>query len=221
MKRLHLRIAYLSVLAAVLSPSLPVRADDAKPTREAFLSEVLDAKPTLVTPKFDDYTRGSYHIEKEDLIKGLVEEAKKRKLTLRAITILGPVPVDPLWTSRVLVFIQDGEKIRVNALVMPHARITSKATGLITADQYKKWREGVLATGALKKEPPPSDAKKDKPVAFASELVVVLWNEDGKAQEVHHGDVVVAGKSEKVEKLFEHYNAVLKELKATYPEKGK
>src|SRR5262245_51091726 len=84
--------------AGVIVLVVPVRADQLKPTRKAFLGEVLDARPTPVTPKFDDYTPGSYHIEKEDLLNGLIEEAKKRKLTLRSVTIFGPVLTDPLWT---------------------------------------------------------------------------------------------------------------------------
>ena len=211
----QLLLAALAV--ALLALPLP-GADDPKPTREAFINEVLDAKPTPVTPKFNDFTPGSYHVKKEDLLKGLIEEAKKRKLTLRAVTILGPLPADPLWTSYVAVFLQDGEKVRVNSLVMPHARITSKATALLTADQYKKWRDGVIETGALKKEPQAADAKKDKPTAFGEQLLLVVWSDDGKTQEVYGGAVVQAEKSEK---LMEYYNAVLKELKETYPEKDK
>jgi hypothetical protein len=207
--------------AAIIVLASPVCAEDQKPTREAFLVEVLDAKPTSVTPKFDDYTPGSYHIEKEDLLKGLIEAAKKRKQTLRSITILGPMPNDPLWTSRVVVFFQDGEKIRVNSLVMAHARITNKSTGLITGDQFKKWRDRILDTGSLKKEVPAADAKKDTPPAFAAQLLLVIWSQNGKTQEVHYGDVVQAEKVEKAEKLRKEYNAVLEELTRTYPEKDK
>jgi len=218
----HTPILRLVVAAsAVIALALPCRADDGQPTREAFLGEVLDAKPTPVTSKFNDYTPGSYHINKEDLLKGLIEEAKKRKITLRAFTILGPLPFDPLWRSQVIVFIQDDKKIRVNSLVMPHARITLKSTGLITADQFKKWRDGVLDTGALKKEVPRADEKKDKPQPFDSQFLLVMWSEDGKTQEIHYGDIVKDKKDEKAEKLVEQYNATLKELKQTYPKKDK
>jgi hypothetical protein len=221
MNRLRVLLRRLLVaLAALAVSSVSLGAEEPKPTRKAFLGEVLDAKPTPVTPKFNDYTPGSYHIEKEDLLKGLLEEAKKRKLTLRSVTILGPLPADPLWTSYVMVCIQDGKKIRVNSLVMPHARITSKATGLITAEQYKKWREGILSHGVLKKEAP-TDAKKIKSPAFRSQLLLVAWSGDGKTREVHYGDVMHGEKSEKADRLLEQYNTLLKKLKKTYPEKDK
>src|SRR5262249_40593184 len=95
------KLRLVTAAATLIVLALPVCAEDPKPTREAFLGEVLDAKPTAVTPKFDDYTPGSYHIEKEDLLKGLIEEAKKRKITLRALTISGPFPFDPHWRSQV------------------------------------------------------------------------------------------------------------------------
>ena len=207
-----------SVVTAVAAP-LP-GADDAKPTREAFLGEVLDAKPTPVTPKFDDYTPGSYHVEKEDLLKGLIDESKKRKITLRAATILGPLPGDPLWTSYVVVFLQEGEKVRVNSLVMPHARITGKASGMVTEERYRKWLDGVLATGTLEREAgkaPSNEAKKEIPSPFASDVLLVTWSADGKTREVFHGKV---GGDKNVEKLFEQYNGVLKELKKTYPRRA-
>ena len=211
----HLVITAVAVLVtAVPSPA----ADDAMPTREAFLGEVLDAKPTAATPKFVDVP-GSYHIEKEDLIDGLTEEAKQRKLTLRAVTILGPLPGDPLWTSYVVASIQEGEEVRVNSLVMPHARITRKATGLITAERYEKWLEGILGAGGLQKgtpKAPGGEVKKGKLSPFNSHILLVTWSRDGKTREVHLGTV---GEDKKVEVLFERYNAVLKELKKTYPEK--
>ena len=220
MNHVHLSISrrLLVVTTAILLAGSSLGADDSKPTREAFLGEVLDAKPTAATPKFDDYTDGSYHIEKEDLLKGLTEEAKKRKLTLRAVTIVGPLAPDPLWTSYVVVCIQEGEKVRVNSLVMPHARITGKSTGLVTADRYKKWRDAILSTKVLQKEmPKDSDkAKKNAPNPFSSDVLFITWDEKGKTREVFHGKV---GDDKNVEKLFEEINGILKELKKTYPEK--
>lgn len=192
-------------------------ADGPKPTRQAFLAEVLDARPTAVTSRFDDYTPGSYHIEKEDLVQGLTDEAKKRKLKLGAVSILGPLPFDPLWTSYVLVFIQEGEKVRVNSLIMPHARITGKATGLITTGEYRKWLEGLLNAGVLRKAASVAGAggKKGTPGPFASHVLLVTWSEDGRSREVLHGN---AGEDARAEKLAEHYNGLLGQLKQTYPE---
>jgi hypothetical protein len=83
-----------------------------------------------------------------------VVEAQKQKLVLRAVVVVGPLGGDPLWTSWVWVFIQEGEKIRVNGLVMPHARITGKSTCLITAEQFKKWAEGLLDMRVLELQTP-------------------------------------------------------------------
>lgn len=214
----HLQVQHhlLTVVAILVLANSGPGADEPKPTRDAFLNEVLDAKPTPITPKFNDYTPGSYHVEKEDLLKGLTDEAKKRKLTLRAVTILGPLPGDPLWTSYVAVFIQEGEKVRVNSLVMPHARITTKSSGLITSERYAKWLQGILDVGILRKATD-GEEKKENQNPFASEILLVTWSEDGKSREVLHESV---GQDEKVEKLFEQYNGVLKELKRTYPEKS-
>jgi hypothetical protein len=212
-------LATVVAIAAVAAPS--PGADDPKPTREAFLGEVLDAKPTPATPKFVDVP-GSYHVQKEDLLAGLTGEAKKRKIALRAVLIAGPMPFDPLWTYYVTVFIREGEQVRVNNLVMPHARVTGKATGLIAADRYERWVAGLLDTGVPRKEPP-LEARGEKGKSgplneFAYDLLLAVWDTDGKNRRVYYGDL--RGEEKGLEKFRKQYNSVLKELKATYPRKG-
>ena len=68
---------------------------DAGPSRAAFLDEVLVAEPSLSTSLFDDYTRGSYHVRKGDLVQGLRERATECGVRLRAVVVFGPV--GPLW----------------------------------------------------------------------------------------------------------------------------
>jgi hypothetical protein len=195
-------------------------AADPKPTRDAFLAECLDAKPTPTTPKFNDYRLGSYHVVKDDLLKGLTDEAKNRKLALRAVLVCGPRPGDPLWTSYVTVFLREGARVRVNHLVMPHARITWKGTVLIPADRYDKWLSGALDTGVLQKEPP-EDARAEKGEDRRLRdkeyhLLLVVWDADGKAAREYYGSL--RGDEQKLEKFSEAYNAILKDLKKTYPE---
>jgi hypothetical protein len=197
------------LLLVTVAPS--ALAEDSKPTREAFLGEVLDAKPTAVTSKFDDYTPGSYHIDNNDLLKGLTEEAPKRKLVLRAVLIFGPMP-DPLWTSYVTVFIKEKDGVRVNHLVMPHARITQKGTGLLPVDRYEKLMAGLLDSGLPEKEPPAGGKAKDK----AAPLLMAIWDADGKAWQVYTGDLLKDPK--KLEKFGEAYDGLLKDLKKSYPE---
>jgi len=62
-------------------------------------------------------------------VRGLQAEATACGVRLRAALIVGPV--GPLWTFHVAWLVQEPEGVRVNSLVMPHARITGKATGLI------------------------------------------------------------------------------------------
>jgi hypothetical protein len=212
------RILVICVLV-ITARCEPVTAADPKPTRDAFLGEVLDAKPTDVTAKFDDYTPGSYHIEKENLLRGLTDEAKKRKLTLRAVLITGPMPADPLWTSYVTVFLREGDQVRVNHLVMPHARITVKSTGLIQAERYEKWIAGALDSGLPQKEPPAEarSEKKDGPLKdFGYHLLLAAWDAEGKTRQVYYGTLL--GDEKKLDKFAEQYNGVLKELKQTYPD---
>lgn len=197
-------------------------ADDEGPTRAAFLKEVLDAAPTPVTRQFNDYTKGSYHVEKADLLKGLVEEAAKQKKTLRAVVIVGPLRGDPLWTSTVHVFLQEGDKVRLNTLVMPHARITSKGTAVLTGDEYAKWLDGVLGTDLLQKQPPAADAPKGKDkddppaAAFAADILFVAWDAESKGRRVYAGGV---GDEKKVNAFAAKYEEALKGVKETYPAK--
>src|SRR5262249_5543802 len=120
----------------------------------------------------------------EDLLKGLTEEARKRKLSLRGVLIIGPEI--PLWTYYVTVFLQEGDKMRVNTLIFPHARITHKSTGLLTADRYAKWLDGMLKIGVAKSEPPAA-ARKEKGGQlsdFGYTLLLAAWNPEGKDQKI-------------------------------------
>jgi hypothetical protein len=96
------------------------------PSREGFFREVLFAKPTGRTAAYNDYTPGSYHVDKLDLAKNLPDVALRCGVTLRSLLVIGPI--GDLWTFHVITFIQDGDSIRVTSLVMPHARITGKGT---------------------------------------------------------------------------------------------
>jgi hypothetical protein len=145
---------FVAVASVIVLAAPSAHADDLKPTREAFLKEVLDAKPSPVTPKFDDYTSGSYHIEKEDLLKGLVE-----------------------------------------------------------------WLQGVHDAGTLNEKvlkAPDGKGKKEAPNSFASEVLLVTWSKDGKTRRIFHEK-----EGMKLDKVFDQYSVVLKELKKTYPAKDK
>lgn len=146
---------------AMLSASMAL-GEDPMPTRTDFIREVLDAKPSPLTPRFHDAPKG-YHVIKEDLAKGLLEEAEKRRLDLRGVVIAGPMSLDPLWTYTVVAFIREGDKVRANVVVFPHARITYKSTGLVSVARYEKWVAEMQGTGVLEpKLPAAARGERDK-----------------------------------------------------------
>lgn len=217
MASIRLAFVFLAISAITCVSESTTSAADPKPDRAAFLGEVLDAKPTSVTSKFDDYTRGSYHIDKIDLLMGLIGEAARRKLVLHAVLVSGPMP-DPLWTYYVTVFLKDGDQVRVNHLVMPHARITAKSTGLISTDDFQKALSALLDSGLPKKVAPiPADGKeKELRIDRDNQLLLGAWNGEGKLLQLYSANLL---KDEKKVSVFaEAYNGLLKGLKKTYPE---
>src|SRR5690606_22600657 len=101
-------------------------SDSVTPSRQGFLREVLFAAPTPRTPEYADYTPDSYHADKLDLAIGLPDEAVDCGTDLRGLLVVGPL--GPLWAYHVVAFLADDDSVRMNTLVMPHARITGKAT---------------------------------------------------------------------------------------------
>jgi hypothetical protein len=207
---------HLALLLLLLASSA-LAIDASGPTRQAFLREVLDARPTAVTPRFDDFTPGSYHVEKQDLFKGLADEADKRRVPLRGLLVAGPEGI--LWTYYVTVFLQEGDKLRVNTLIMPHARITSKSTGLITAERHAKWLEGLLKLDSIK-ETPPAEARRGQDREgtlndYGYTVLLAVWDPKGGKPKVYYG---AFSKDEEKRKPFaEQYNSILSLLERTYP----
>lgn len=165
------------------------RADAPLPTRTDFIREVLDPKPSPLTPKFHDDAR-SYHVIKEDLAKGLFGEAQKRKLDLRGVVIAGPMSLDPLWTYTVVAFIREGDKVRANVVVFPHARLTYKSTALVTTERYEKWVGEMEGTGVL--EPKlPAAARGEKDEAKRDRMFTLLFatsGPEGKDRRTYYSD---------------------------------
>ena len=96
------------------------------PSRDRFLRELLFPEGTALTPAFDDYTEGSYHIDKGEVAATLPDAARLCGVQLVGLVVIGPL--GPLWTYQALAFLKEGDRIRVNSILMPHARITAKAT---------------------------------------------------------------------------------------------
>lgn len=95
-----------------------------------FVAEALYGFGTPRTHRFDDYTKGSYHLRPREFLEELFRRAPELKRDLRSAVVVGPY--GPLWAYDVVTVVQDGECTRVNWLLMPHARITVKRSGCLT-----------------------------------------------------------------------------------------
>jgi hypothetical protein len=178
-------IAFLASAAACASPPQRVvalsrcaagpLADTLSPSRDAFFREALFASPTMRTPRFDDYTPDSYHADKLDLAEGLPSEAARCGLRLRALLVVGPV--GPLWSFHVVPFIEDGDSLRVNSLVMPHARITGKGSARVSEAALTELVTDLTRSPLVKAGLPAFGDSLREPLArdFSYNLLLVLY----------------------------------------------
>lgn len=183
-------------------------------SRDNFFREALYPHATEITPLFDDYTEGIYHVDKLDVLKGLPELAEKEKLKLRGLMVIGPTGF--LWAYHITTFIEEKGRIRVNSLTMPHARITYKATGTISDIQYKSFLEDVLQTKVFSEELPPKGKCETCPYPeWHYEVLLADWSE--REPKIYYGKIEEM-KAEAKNELFEkRANRVLSVLKKTYP----
>lgn len=130
----------------------PMMAKQLAPTRTAFLAELLDAEYSLVTRRFDDYTPGSYHVDKLDAYRGLVQASAAAGRVLRGVLIVGGY--GPLWTYDVTAFFQETDGVRANQIVMAHARITWKGTALLSEAQFTRTMDELRRSSLASPTPP-------------------------------------------------------------------
>ena len=185
-----------------------------EPSKENFFREVLYANATKITPLFDDYTKGSYHVDKIDVYNGLPEIARKEGVKLHGLIVVGPMNV--LWTYHVLAFMEEKENIRVNHLTMPHARITYKSTGVIGLNDYRELMSGLKKTQVLKTEPPAKGKCDtcDYP-EWHYEVLVADWS--GEKAETLYGKIMDPASDANVDLFLETLNRTLSRLDKTYP----
>ena len=172
MVRYRAALISLGLLSACAATSRPLRPagnlacfrDEDGPSRNAFFHEVLSAEPTRRTARFDDYTRDSYHIDKLDLARGLPDAARACGKKVTALIVVGPL--GPLWSFHVATVIEEGSQVRVNSLVMPHARITGKGTGLAPAQEIADKLEALTSAPLVQPGVPPPDKRGDLPHTF-------------------------------------------------------
>ena len=123
-------------------------ADTLSPTRDGFFREVLFAEPTARTPRYDDYTPGSYHVDKLDVLAGIPSAADACGLDLEGLLMIGPV--GPLWAYHVIAFVRDADSVRMSRLVMPHARITGKARAGLSRERLTQFYDSLQRSPLLR-----------------------------------------------------------------------
>lgn len=192
------------------------RTDDITPSRDAFLAEVLFAEPTARTPRFNDYTTDSYHVRKLDLVTGLEEQSRLCGLRLRAVLIVGPVGM--LWSYHIAALIDEGDQVRINTLVMPHARITGKASGLVPAALASELLAAVTASPLIRPGVPEhlaTDDDDDGDFEFSYKLLLVML--DGPSAGRFHASFNDIFPKPEDRDLLDRVNRVLGHTAKTYP----
>jgi hypothetical protein len=130
-----LTVCALTLAGAFGCRTAPVRPPSAFPYSDdisfrGFAEEVLVGYGTPRTHRFDDYTKGSYHVHPAEVAEGLFLIAPSYKLRLEAVAVIGPY--GPIWAYDVIALIADEGCTRVNWLVMAHARITIKRSNCVS-----------------------------------------------------------------------------------------
>lgn len=177
--------------------------DDVDLSREAFIREMVTAKNTRTTKHFNDYTPGSYHVNKLDLIEGVRALSDSLTKNVEAIIVTGPS--SPLWTYHVIT-VMDSENadsiVRINHLVFPHARITKKSTKMMSREEYQQILERMLEFPILQSTTEADTSEWHTMVAVAR---------FGSAETVKLvPDSLVQENMEEAESLFEYINALIK-----------
>ncbi|HYI12747.1 MAG TPA: hypothetical protein VEK57_27100 [Thermoanaerobaculia bacterium] len=150
--------------------------------RAGFVQELVSAQPTPRTAKFDDYTEGSYHVNKRDLLEG-IRERRRAGTPIVAAVIRGPV--GPLWAYDAKLFIRERDGIRVNTVWMPHARITHKSTALISVAAFDELYGAIANCDALVEGDPDEKRKKTLPpvgvagdAEWSYDLLAAVWDHE-------------------------------------------
>lgn len=213
-------LASLALASASLRAQAPsecaagILADSLRPSREGFFREVLFAPGSARTPRFDDYTPGSYHADKVDIAEGLPPVAKKCGLVLEGLVVIGPV--GPLWAYHVIVFLREGSGIRLNTLVMPHARVTGKGTAVINPTELTEFFQVVASSTVLRPGLPvwSDTTKAGLAREFSFDFLAIRFGPT--SSEVWSGSIGRNQDSTVVTSVFKALNQFLSRVQPTY-----
>ena len=194
--------------------------DSVAPSREGFLREVLFSPPTARTPRYDDYTPGSYHIDKLDLARGLAEEASRCGVAPRALIVLGPM--GPLWSYHVVAFLRDTGAYQVTSLVMPHARITGKGVGRLQHAPVDAILDSLVRSTVVRHGAPSwPDTAASIGRDFSYDFLMASYGPDSIA--LWHAELrerTSADEAKEAERVIAMLNRILSQTKTTYPLKS-
>lgn len=188
----------------------------AMPTREDFFREVLEPRPLPTSASFHDYAPDSYYIDKIDFWKEFPSFAQGEGHQLQGLAIFGPT--GPLWAYYVFVFLEEGDQVRVNQVVFPHARLTAKQTAVLSRAEAERWL-GLLSSipGVTEIPPDPNSLAGRLPANdlgdFRFDLLVVYPIDPTR---VFISGVLAEGSQGERPELYAHLNALIQRLEPTY-----
>lgn len=170
-----------------------------------FAEEALHGHGTPRTHRFDDYTKGSYHVNPDEVVEGLFRVAPLYKLQLTAVFVVGSY--GPLWAYDVITIIAEENCARVNWLTMPHARITVKRTGCVPPEPMSTFLAEMRRLASLRARPASGES-----CLVLKEGLEPRWSKFG---------CYASAGSEDVERLERALNVLAPSLTRTYSAVGR
>lgn len=211
MKIIAFTLALLSILANLgvcWATEITRQPEHIGPTldlsRRVFIEEMIYPQGTSRTPKFDDYTSGSYHVGKLDLVDG-VRDANKPSHRVDAVLVLGPS--GPLWQYNIITVVSgdsSSNTVRINNLVFPHARITYKSTRTTTRDSYVKSIASIMSNVALR-EPTKDDRQEDGEWKMVA--VIATFEDNGRIRVLPIS--AIKERQQEAKQLYDEINQLL------------
>ncbi len=186
------------------------------PTREDFFREVLAPRPLATSASFHDGAPDSYHVDKIEFWEEFPSFARGAGHQVRGLAIFGPT--GPLWAYYVFAFLEEGERVRVNQVVFPHARLTVKQTGVLSRAEAEQWLSKLSSVPGVREigPDPKSLAGRLPPNDFGDfrfDLLVLHPMDPTRA--FISGELTKGPQTERSE-LYAHLNALLSRLEPTY-----
>jgi hypothetical protein len=120
-----------------------------------------------------------------------------------------------LWSYHVASLIDEGNQVRINTLVMPHARITGKGTGIVAPGTASQLLDDIVGSPLVLPGIPASAAAADDGEAeFSYSLLVAKF--DGPRAEFFHATLNEASPGHDDNELLDRINRLLGKTNKTY-----